>query len=284
MLNKIKSVFMVGKIVVMRKSPEILLGAGCVGVVVSAVMACRATLKVETVLDEHSKNMDKIEYAKESKDIEGYSDTDAAKDKIIQYKNTVFSLVKLYSPALLVGSLSLGFIIGGHNILRKRNLALVGAYKSLETMFNKYRARVVEELGEDADRTFRYGTRSETRVEMLEDGTQKVTDIETVDNLSAYSVIFDEGNEHYSKQPGYNQMFIKTQEQYANDKMRVNGFIFLNEVYEMLGLPRTPEGQFVGWLASDEKRIDFARSKDFLESHERSTWIDFDVKVMYHLI
>ena len=43
-------------------------------------------------------------------------------------------------------------------------------------------------------------------------------------------------------------MFIKAQEHYANDLLRAKKRLFLNEVYEMLGLPRTKAGQIVGWV------------------------------------
>ena len=43
-----------------KHSPEILVVAGVVGTVASAVLACKATLKVDKVLDETKEKMDKV--------------------------------------------------------------------------------------------------------------------------------------------------------------------------------------------------------------------------------
>lgn len=42
-------------------------------------------------------------------------------------------------------------------------------------------------------------------------------------------------------------MFLRAQQQFANDKLVADGFLFLNDVYDMLGIDKTPTGQLVGW-------------------------------------
>ena len=75
---------------------------------------------------------------------------------------------------------------------------------------------------------------------------------------SQYAKRFDENSRAWTKDPVYNQMFLKTQEAYADDLLRAKGYLFLNEVYDMLGIPRTKTGQCVGWaFENSDKHVTF---------------------------
>ena len=76
-----------------KHSPEILIISGVVGVVASTVLACKATLKVNDVLDETKETIDKIHEAKEKKP-EEYSEQDAKKDLAIVYVQTAWKLFR----------------------------------------------------------------------------------------------------------------------------------------------------------------------------------------------
>ena len=107
-----------------KKSPEILVVAGVVGVVVSAVMACTATPKALKVAEKTSEDIDRIQNAEESgvtQAGETYTQEDARNDRIQVYSHTGFQYVKLYAPAILLGAASITCILTSHKILRKRN-------------------------------------------------------------------------------------------------------------------------------------------------------------------
>lgn len=78
-------------------------------------------------------------------------------------------------------------------------------------------------------------------------------------------------------------MALKQQEQYATDKLRVVGHLFLNDVYDMLGLPRTKAGQIMGWVCDEAnpKNVSFGiyadRNNDFINGYKRSCILDFNV-------
>lgn len=72
---------------------------------------------------------------------------------------------------------------------------------------------------------------------------------------SKYAKIFDESNINWSKDQEVNLMFIKQCQKCADDLLKKKGTVFLNEVYEMLGLPRSQEGCVVGWHYDEKNPI-----------------------------
>lgn len=282
---------------VKKHSPEILIVAGIVGTVASAVMACKATTKVSDILEETKTKIDQVNdvVANEGISEEQYSKEDAKKDLAIIYAQTGVKIVKLYAPAIVLGALSLTGIIASNNILRKRNLALAAAYTAVDKGFKEYRGRVVERFGKELDRELRYNIKAKEIEETVldEDGKEKTVKktINTADvnDISDYARFFDEYCTGWDKDPEYNLMFLKQQQAHANRLLQTNGYLFLNEVYDMLGIRRTKAGQIVGWVY-DEKNpigdnyVDFGiydlyneKSRDFVNGRERSILLDFNV-------
>ena len=64
---------------------------------------------------------------------------------------------------------------------------------------------------------------------------------------SDFACYFDKTSRSYESNRDFNMMFLRAQQNYANDLLRARGHLFLNEVYDMLDLPRTTAGQIVGW-------------------------------------
>jgi hypothetical protein len=289
-------------LVVMKKSPEILIVVGVVSVVTSGILACRATLKVDAVLDDTNAKIEKIKIANEKQETESgmeYSESDYKKDLGITYAKTAIEFVKLYGPAIALGTFGIGCILGSHKILSGRNLAITAAYKAVEKSFNDYRNRVVSKFGEDEDRCLKNGIKKEsvTVMEMNEKGKTVTTSktIETVEkeDISQYARFFDESCANWSKTPEYNLMFLNAQQNFANDLLNARGHVFLNEAYDMLGIPRTQAGAVVGWVkGAGDDYIDFGifegktpQARNFVNGNERNILLDFNVAgVIYDLI
>jgi Family of unknown function (DUF6353) len=264
-----------------KNSPAILFGAGLVGVVGSTVLACRATLKLEEVLDE---GQDKIKKAKTLQHRE-YSEKDRENDVRIITIQTGVKIVRLYTPAVVLGGASIAALVQSHNILTKRNVALTAAYAALEKGFAEYRQRVIDKYGEEEDRNFRYGTRE---VEILEDGKKK-TVTRVGDGIpSIYARFFDPLSPEWNKEPEYNLIFLQCQQTYANDLLRARGHLFLNEVYDSLGIPRSKAGSVVGWIITNgqvaDAFVDFGiwagddhNVRDFVNGREGAILLDFNV-------
>lgn len=287
-----------GGLILKKNSPEILMTVGVVGVVASTVMACKATLKADAVINEAKRKLDMIKTAKELVNA-GYTEQDYKKDLVLTYVQTGMDFVKLYGPAILVGAASISCIIGSHGIMKKRNLAVVAAYKAIEQSFSDYRKRVVEEFGSEKDRLFKNGIvqNKVTVTEVDENGKTKKTQkiVESVDpnEVSQYARFFDESSISWSKTPEYNLMFLKCQQNYCNDLLRSRGHIFLNEVYDLIGVPRSQAGAVVGWVKDEgDSFVDFGifdsengAARDFVNGYERSILLDFNVAgVIYDMI
>lgn len=277
-----------------KHSPKILFIAGVAGVVTTVVLASRATLKVENVLIEHEERKDKIVLA--SSVVEGYSEADASQDLIITYARTIANIAKLYAPAILVGVASVAALTGSHVILTNRIGNLGAAYAVLDKGFREYRKRVVDELGEQKDAEFRYGAEEAQVIDETEEGPV-VKDVKRPSHgRSIYARWFDEGSTQWSRSDMANQTFLRCQQNYANDMLRAYGHLFLNDVYKMLGLQPSPEGQLVGWVLDNPNggdnyisfgvfSNDFYIAQQFVNGDTRSVLLDFNVDgVVYDLI
>ena len=73
--------------------------------------------------------------------------------------------------------------------------------------------------------------------------------------LSKYATIFDNCCTGWTKDKDHNLMFLKIQENYANELLKGRGWLFLRDVYQMLGIPITKESCIVGWIYEENNQI-----------------------------
>ena len=253
-----------------KNSPEILLGAGIVGFVGTIVLACRATCRADEVLEFHRRKIKDIEDAKEIADAdpEGEMSYDIEiyrQDKAIRYLKTTGNLAKLYAPTVAVGALSLACILTSRNIMQKRYLGVVAAYNGLSAAFEEYRKRVRDEYGEGLDKHFRYGTTYE-ELPVYDENGKKTKEKEQVEKTETEMVMqtddscrfFDSSNPNWDKNPAFSMMWLRGQQNILNDILHTRGHVFLNEVYDALGFPHTPQGAVLGWIDGEgDNCIDF---------------------------
>ena len=82
-------------------------------------------------------------------------------------------------------------------------------------------------------------------VEMsIEEAMSTGTDLGT----SPYGFKFDENSIRGDRSREGNMLFLKISQDYFNNLLRFRGHLFLNEVYDRLGIPRRAIGQCVGWI------------------------------------
>lgn len=288
---------------VKKHSPEILMVAGIAGTIVGTVLACKATTKVNEIIEEKNKNVEDVHICLEDNSKE-YTEEDSKKDLTIIYAQTGVKLFKLYAPAIGVMVLSFASIIAGHKVLKKRNIAIAAAYAAIDKGFKQYRKNVIEEFGEGVDQQMRFGLKSKEIKKKDKDGkTVKETEYyidpegNPLDNISEYARFFDAASENFAKDPEYNMMFLRRQQDYANEMLKARGHLFLNEVYDLLDIPRSKAGQVVGWVydkngnTKGDNYVDFGLYRNdqgtrrFVNGLEYNILLDFNVDgVIYDLI
>jgi hypothetical protein len=287
-----------------KYSPEILVISGVIGTVASTVLACKATTKVGDVIDEVKEELNPVKAAGEKikdgqelklKDGGVYDVGCYRKDLTIVYTHAAVKFAKLYGPAIAIGALSITSILAGNNILRKRNVALAAAYATLDKGFKEYRNNVVERFGKEVDRDLRLGVKAqEVEKTVVDENGEEKTVTETIkivdpNKFSDFAKVYDDGCNGWSKDPEQNLLFLKLQQSFANKKLKNEGYLFLNDVYAMLGIPKTSAGQVVGWIydediPSGDNFVDFGiynqdnpKANDFVNGYERTIILDFNV-------
>lgn len=290
------------KLSVKKHSPEILMIGGAIGVVSSAVMACRATTKLSKIMSEHKTTIEQIHHFANhpealSEDA-SYTKDDAKKDLMITKTKTCVNVAKLYAPSVILGALSLTCMISSNNILRKRNAAFAAAYAAIDNGFKNYRSNVVERFGKEVDKELRYNIKAKEIEEVTTDKdgkekkTKKTVNVANIaDNYSDYARVYDCGCDNWQKDAEHNLWYLKQQQNYANEKLKANGYLFLNDVYDMLGIPRSKAGQLVGWIYDSkdpnhkgDNYVDFGiynisieANRDFVNGYEPTIILDFNV-------
>lgn len=256
-----------------QNRPHLTFGAGVIGVTVAAVWACKSTLRLEETMDEIDAE---LEVFHEQEDV-------TTPETIYAYSRAAMKITKLYAPSVVLGAASIGLLVDSHVSLTKRNAALTAAYTSLSLAFEEYRERIREEIGEERERELFEHVVEE---DILNEDGEKIGSLKRTP-ASEHSRFFDEFSPEYQRNNEHNRLFLTCQQNYFNDLLQARGHVFLNEVYDNLGLDRSAAGQIVGWRfepGSDShgaNYIDFgienAYNRDFVNGPEQSILLHFNV-------
>lgn len=280
-----------------KHSPEILMVSGIALGVTAAVLACKQTVKATEIVENARKDLNNVEEAKilaENGDVV-YTEEDEANDRRQVAITLTAGMIKTYALPVALGVASITCILASNHILKKRNVALSAAYAALNTDFGNYRKRVIEKYGKEEDFMLKNGLTKKlvcNEVVDPETGEVKKEEKEVLvyegDKLSQYAKIFDEiGSTQWTPNPDRNKAFLLMQQNFFNEKIKTRGYIFLNEVYEALGMRPTKAGSVVGWVYknADYEGIDFglftattSKVQDFMDGYEASVILDFNVQ------
>lgn len=270
---------------VKKNSPHIFFAAGVVGFAGTVVLACKATMKLEDTLDEIQEEIDEVKntgvLVHKADDMAYDVERENQKDLLYVYGKSTVKLAKLYGPSVALGVASIGALTGSHVQLTRRNSALTATAAALSKAYDDYRERIREELGEEKELDIYRGLREEESKD--EKGKKVVTKTMDPTKFSPYARLFEPSNLNWVNDAEINRIFIQAQQNYANHLLHARGHVFLNEVYDSLGLERSKAGQVVGWMLNGDgdSYIDFGlfhvNNSDFVNGHEKEVWLDFNV-------
>lgn len=196
------------------------------------------------------------------------------------YGKSAKCVAKIYLPSIVCLSVGLSSIIFGHKILAKRNAALLVAYEALNKDHRIYRKNIIKDYGKEADICAKHN--------LVVDDPKKGT-LTTPDNdifipdrdLSDFAVFFgQEYSELCTDNPEHNLCILKGQEEYANAIFLEQGYLMLQDVYDMLGVDRVaPDG--IGWVNGlGDNYIDFGifnvRNGHAVNGDEQVFLLDFN--------
>jgi hypothetical protein len=219
---------------ILAKSPTALTIIGSVGVIVTGILAVRATPKALQLIDE--------EIEQKNTEISG----EEAPIEKLPAKDVLLVAWKPYVPAILMGISSIACFWSANILNKHSQAALTSAYAATNQLFKDYRKTLIGLHGEEADEEVwdalpaRY---SSTYHEIgLDRPDRKCL---WYDEISGRSV------EAYERE-------IMDAEYHINRNFTMRGYASLNEFYEFLGLEPTSEGEKMGWSMCDgETWLDF---------------------------
>lgn len=286
-----------GLLLAKKYSPEILLAIGIGSGITAGVMAVKASKNSDEIKEDHIDRIDNIhDMQKDAADGNiVYAKAQQRKDIFDCYMTTGMKYCKLYGPSIAMASASIAAILTSHGIVRKRYFSVATAFAALSNEYKEYQRRVIADVGEDKHLFYKYGfqEKEEISTSVDENGVTNVTSkmVYVVDpnQHSIYAKFFDECNPNWVSDASLNRAFLQMIQNQCNDKLRAQGYLFLNDVYEALGMERTLVGQCVGWFydAKDpigDNFVDFGifnassqKARDFVNGFEKSILLDFNV-------
>lgn len=275
--------FGTGLFLLKKHSPTILTTVGVVGVVAAGVFASRATLKLEPIVEQAKTNLETVHELAEGDHYK--TKQERINDLARVYTHAAIDLTKLYGPSLLLAAGSISCIVGAQGIMHKRNAGLLVSLKAAESVYSKYRQRVIDELGVDQERDIFANV---TEREETDEKGKKTIVAELGDGLNApYAKIFDDTHSNWRNDPHLNLYYLQAVNQQMNDLLHARGHVFLNEVYEALEFEHTTAGAVTGWIHNPEQGddyIDFGiynfaddKKRQFLLGNNTGIVLDFNV-------
>lgn len=290
---------------------SILFGIGCV------VTSCIATVKTQPEVLRAKEQEEAIRRVPveetEGEDanpnvqlapIESLSKNDQKQIRNIR-KRVVVTCIKNYAIPAALGVVSIALNIGGNRILRRNLAATTMALAGLTKSFDEYRARVIADLGKEKDQEYMHGLKKQKNIEIDPETGEVIGEsedyISAENSVSQYARWFDEGdwddvnkrwihqNLCWKEDPWMNQRTLRSVEREMNQKLTIDGFLFLNDVYRKLGLPLSIDGQIVGWTYTgngdhgvsfgvfDDDPRQLPCNKRFMEGKTNRALLDFNV-------
>lgn len=248
-------------------SPAILVGVGIIGFVATVVTACKQTTKLSDILDEAKAEEDQItnfDPAQCEKEVE-YTEEDRKNDLKILRRKTTLKIIRNYAVPAAIGIASIAAILCGFKILNGRYLVATSAYATLEKLHERYRERIRDKYGDDADRYGETGVWHE-RKEIVDEetGETKVVDEYSVAPEEAKGNPFyhqiGPGDYLYEKFGGdLNMIEAQAIAYLKNFQVRVDHGEYVNVNRDVMGAffpgdfeKLTDIGQISGWCARDK--------------------------------
>ena len=253
----ITTAFHTGIARISKHAPTILSITASAGVIATGYLAWEAGTRFEDV---EGRDWDRRKECLRNADT--IPDEDVPK---IERKNRILFIldtVRSVAPAAIVGAATITMIYFSNSISKKRLAAMGAAYATLQTAFDGYKRTMVEALGKESVEKIlkpKLPNVGKSAEEILSSDNKSdaanVSDavVNSLKALSPYArIIAEESSTCWDPNEDYTSQNLAAVQLWANRRLERKGHLFLNEVFDQLGLSRTREGAVVGWLKNGE--------------------------------
>lgn len=253
----ITTAFYTGVARISKHAPTILSVTASAGVIATGYLAWKAGTRFEDV---EGRDWDRRKECLRNADT--IPDEDVPK---IERKNRILFIldtVRTVAPAAIVGAATITMIYFSNSISKKRLAAMGAAYATLQTAFDGYKRTMVEALGKESVEKIlkpKLPNVGKSAEEILSSDNKSdaanVSDavVNSLKALSPYArIIAEESSTCWDPNEDYTSQNLAAVQLWANRRLERKGHLFLNEVFDQLGLSRTREGAVVGWLKNGE--------------------------------
>lgn len=203
-----------------KHMPEIFAGVGVASLVGATVMAVRATLRGEKLVEEKKEEL-------------GRDD--------LTPKETVETVWKCYVPAGFLTIAGVGLIFASTAVGRRRSAALAAACTFAESSFGEYREKVADIFGDDGEERVSSEVARERLRRRKPDPEPPVLGDEESEYTARYFDVYS-GQDFKSDKNTFDEAVNK-----ANAQLIDNGYLSLNDFYEYIGVKPTKLGDTIGW-------------------------------------
>lgn len=212
-----------------RNMPTILSIGAAVGVVVSNILTNKASIKATLKVDEIEKK----------------------KHRELTFIEEVKVVAPIYAPSIVVGAATIGCIFESNFLNKKQLAALAGAMSILQANFKRYRAGVVNEVGEKKEENIWKASRPNGESLYKTVSEQESKFVDTTGLTFFIDSLTDEG--FYTDKATVESAILK-----LNRKLQMNPdqTVTLNSFRNDLDLHPTNFGNIVGWSKIDVDEYD----------------------------
>lgn len=200
-------------------SPAILTGLGITGVLATAYLTGKASIKAVDLI----------------------KGQEILRNETLDTKERVKLVWKIYIPPAASATLTIGAIVGANHVSTRRATAVAAAYSISERAFTEYKEKVVEKLGEKKE----HAIHNEIAQERIERNPPNDNMVIITDNGEILCHDAFSGRYFKSSMEAIQRAEIAVNHQILND-----GYANLSDLYYMIGLPPTAISEEVGWNTS----------------------------------
>ena len=266
----LKILFNRSKFYIVKNAPKILTALGISCYAASVVTTVKSTNKFEERIAADADKLRELKASLQNKEAINMGEIvvkDVKREMLKTSLHTVGTTLKVYAPSIILFATGTGCILGANSIMYKRQAALTAAYGALNTTFSKYRQRVADKYGAEAEKAIRQGAEA-----VKDPKTGEVTYNQTAPQQDVeldWSVVVDDtcGCWTHGDTVSTQMTYLLYLQQTLQDKLETEGFLFLEDVYKALGVNLTNmdnrklQGmKVVGWIFKKgihESHIDF---------------------------